>query len=727
MKLVRKIVILLLASVLFAAFLPVSELQAYRTIYKSYIETNLNKIEFLGEKNGEQFGAEVASGDINGDGVEDLIIGSPFYSSGEVEWNGKVSVIFGTRDLDKQVYDMKKHGPDLVIYGRSSGDQLGMSLTTGDFNNDGYDDVLMGAYNALDDDERAGKAFLIYGREEFVSSTWLLAIKNADVEIKGEREGDGFGLSVYMGDINQDDIDDILVGAPFALSTKGVPAGKVYGYEGSTGGQMDVDSVVTPQVFKAKNGADVVFHAQGNGERFGAEIASGDVIGGQYKDVAISAYFADGPDGPQTGKVYLFKGRKNYAKHVREVDGVIVGKDSYDWFGFSMDTANVDVGSKEDLLISSFPYSNREKNGGAYVFYGGAEFGDADYSFSGREGESLMGSSVGFGDFDGDGKEDFVFGAPGIGSVRSVESGEIYLFYKDLLGGESSFDLENDEATSIVVGENEDDWFGAKIDVLDFNGDGVDDIAVSSRYADRYDLETGLVGESDDGKVYLLLGNSSPFGEEVVIREPGDEFVTRGDFLAEVIEQFNIKENRADFINSCYEHREFCFFVFSGQSDFSGLELEPEIILYPDVPYGSEYYEATTIGTMLGLLNGFTNEEGTPFKPEANITRIQALKVVLGVNQLVDPLYRFQLIDIFGGIMGLKEQESYFSDVNPKVAHMWWYPRFTNFAYNERLVEDGLFRPDDNVTQNELDALIGKTLKLIDQIHEEETFDLYNS
>ena len=78
--------------------------------------------------------------------------------------------------------------------------------------------------------------------------------------------------------------------------------------------------------------------------------------------------------------------------------------------------------------------------------------------------------------------------------------------------------------------------------------------------------------------------------------------MTRGDFLAEVIEQFNIKENRADFINSCYEHREFCFFVFSGQSDFSGLELEPEIILYPDVPYGSEYYEATTIGTMLGLL-----------------------------------------------------------------------------------------------------------------------------
>ena len=248
---------------------------------------------------------------------------------------------------------------------------------------------------------------------------------------------------------------------------------------------------------------------------------------------------------------------------------------------------------------------------------------------------------------------------------------------------------------------------------MDYNDDGFQDVVVSSRYADRYNSSSGTVVGANVGKVYVLLGSETPFGEVSEVNEERDEYVTRGEFVKTVIEAFRLKEGRKDYIDSCYTYREFCFFAFTAQSTYSKLSLEPTIVLYPDVPYGSEYYEPITVATMLGLVGGFSNEVNTPFKPGESITRIQALKVILASNQLVEPLMRFELIEKLGGVKALEKQKSYYVDVSAAIPAMWWYPRFTNYAYEKGLVGGGeYFRPDENITKGELEMMIERVLKI---------------
>jgi hypothetical protein len=698
---------------------------AYKMLYTSYIETEEYEITFIGESAGEQFGASVAGGDINGDGYDDIVVGSPFYSSKGINWNGKVSVYFGSSDLEKRLYDTQEDTPDFVVYGRHDGDQLGIDVDSGDFNNDGYDDLAIGSYNALAENGRPGKVFMFFGQSKFSDRRITLSSERADLEFIGEADGDGFGVSVEVGDINHDDIDDLLIGAPFSMSINDVKTGNVYGYYGWTFG---IDSDYRYDKFYGNKDANVIFVGREKDQRFGGDIEVGNVVGGHYNDVLISAYFSDGPSGPQAGKVYIYKGPKTYSRYEKRPYDVLVGEKAFDWFGFSLSLGQFDSNHKDDLLVSAFPYLNRGWGGKAYMLSGRNEFvaGDdpdddllvvgedsADIYFGGEQSENLLGSSVLFADVDGDEKDDILLGAPGISTLSSSEPGEVYVYHNKFYADQQSFDIENGETNSYIYGVKPDDWFGAKMAKFDFNGDGYDDVAVSARYADRYDAR-GLVGDSNNGKVYLLLGHSVPFGDSKLIKEPGDDYVTRGEFIDQVVGEFSLKDRRKDFINNCYDYREFCFFAFSGQSNFSGLRLEPNIILYPDVPYGSDYYEPITVATMLGLLSGYTNEDGTPFKPEAPITRMQALKVILGANQLVAPLHRFELIEILGSEESLRAQESYYDDVDPAVSKMWWYPRFANYAYDHGIIENkSYFRPDDYITIGELENVIQNTIEFL--------------
>jgi hypothetical protein len=713
----------ILVSLLIVLLLPVKEVFAYRTIYQSYIETEPTKIELIGSSKGEQFGAAVASGDINGDGVDDLVVGSPFHSSGGNVWDGMVSVYFGDKGVHSRLFDGKIDAPDVAMYGRYSGDQIGSSLAVGDFNNDDYDDILIGAYNAMSDDKRPGKAFLIYGRPDYEVPAIKLSERTADKEFIGKSEGDSFGFTVHIADINGDNIDDILIGAPFAMSTEALKTGAVYGYKGST---EHVDSVASGVKYFNGQDADVVFYGDESGERFGAAIAIGDVLDSSHKDVIISAYYASGKNGSQTGKVYVFRGLKKYQKNVTSPSVVLTGEEPYGWFGFDVEAGKFGADKKDDIVVSSFPYLSDEKIGKVYVvsgrtkFIGGLNFAvnkdSADYYFEGKNDENAFGAALKLFDIDHDRKKDLVIGAPGVNLTKnkSVEEGEIYVFYNRMLeDGIESFDLKKNEINSVVYGENPDDWFGTEISNIDFNDDGFQDIVVSSRYADRYDSSSGYVTEANVGKVYILLGSDTPFGEAFGITEERDSYVTRGEFVKTVVDTFKLKENRKDFIDSCYTYREFCFFGFTAQSTYSKLSLEPTINLYPDVPYGSEYYEPITVATMLGLIGGFSNEPNTPFKPDEYITRIQALKVILASNQLVEPMFRFELIEKLGGLKGIESQKSYYEDVDPSVARMWWYPRFTNYAYEKKLVDGKVFRPDEYMTKGELDRLVERTLGIV--------------
>jgi len=720
-------------SIAVVSFVDSASVLAFQTYYKSDLTTELYKVEFLGETAGEQFGSSLATGDINGDNIDDLVVGSPFYSSVDKTWNGKVSVFLGKSVIEKNSFDLKFDSPDVEIYGRGNGDQLGMAVDCGDFNRDGYDDILIGAYNASSGDNRPGKAFLILGWGDVASSTIDLVSGSADMEFTGDNNGDAFGMAVKMADINHDNIDDILIGAPFALSTvmtNNPDTGNVYVYFGSKGYVNIVDGPIN---FIGEGSASIVFHGQKKGERFGSDIDVGNFIGNTFDDIAISAYFADGEIGKQAGKVYLYSGMRRYKKDIVTYDDVLEGSKKYGWFGFSITSGAIGGDTYSDLFISSFPYADRSQRGSAHVLFGRDHFSEwnpdgltknpfivtfenSDYGLKGGRGDSFLGASVVVGDFDRDRRVDFAVGSPGIGVPKANDPGELYIYHTGKFSNRMPLEAKKDDYTSLVVGDYADDWFGSKLLVLDYNHDGYDDLAVSSRYFDRRDPLTYKVSESSNGKVTILLGHSQPFGSIIAKPEPGSEPVTRGEFVSTVVEKFNIKESRKSFIDNCYNYREFCFYAFMGFSNFDGIKLAPDIVLYPDVPVGSEYYEPVTIATLLGAVSGNGGEPNTPFKPKDPITRIQALKILLGINQLVKPMYKFELVSELGGNVALSSQRSAYRDVDPTVPGNWWYPRFTNFVYDNNLINDKIyFRPDDVLTKNEMNDLVARTLGILGQ------------
>ncbi|MDH5202742.1 MAG: FG-GAP-like repeat-containing protein, partial [Nitrospirota bacterium] len=158
----------------------------------------------------------VAVGDINGDGYPDMVFGYPGYCSGrgsKVVCSGKVDIYYGGNTSGN---------PDISVYGE--GFNFGESLAIVDLNNDGYDELIIGApeYTPPDNTwtyQEIGKIYIYSGAPE-LNTTAVFSM------VGRQSFGDG-GNSVYWlaerlgsslapaGDVNGDGFSDVLVGAPY--------------------------------------------------------------------------------------------------------------------------------------------------------------------------------------------------------------------------------------------------------------------------------------------------------------------------------------------------------------------------------------------------------------------------------------------------------------------------------------------------------------------------------
>ena len=379
-------------------------------------------VRLLGNEAGDGAGYSVASGDLNGDGFDDLIIGAPLSAPGGRVEAGKTYVVLGGTELPAAT-ELEDRAA-LILLGGESIDRLGNSVASGDLNGDGFDDLIIGSSAASAPDRfGAGKTYVIYG-ESNLSAVVNLNVDAADVTFVGKRTDDQSGSSLACGDIDGDDLNDLIIGAPGAPN--GTALGEAYVIKGSRFLSFP------PAAVEFLDDADLSLQGFAAADRFGNSVASGDFNWDGHDDLLIGATNARS----YTGNAYVVLGDPLLTG---SIDLTILGDDPSGSAGWVVTTSNFD-GDGFDDLITSAPGASPPSaafGGKVYTIYGNPSFpATTDLSSSestlviwGGSPNDLTGISVASGDFNGDAVDDLIVGASQASPGGKTGAGEVYLVY----------------------------------------------------------------------------------------------------------------------------------------------------------------------------------------------------------------------------------------------------------------------------------------------------------
>jgi len=417
-----------------------------------------------GTQTGSRFAAAVATaGDIDGDGMSELLVGAPDWSETGLTNEGAAFLFMGKPALPSSALN----SPLLNNQGTTG---MGSSLA-----------IL----------PQAGFGFyptLLVGEPGYdVPTTDLGSVRRYDGRISGfdtgnftritGGTGDGlFGqVVVNAGDVDHDGFPDFVVGSPFHTSGSITERGRVVLYRGT-----GIDWIESPWVAQGTQAE----------ERYATAIAAGgDVNGDGYSDIAVGGYNYVVP--PLAGKVSVYYGGPAGPGSIPS--WIKTGTTQYENYGYKVAMLDFDADGYSDLAVAAASVNAQPR---VDIFYGGPGGLSANPAFSlsaiGPIVPTYASEVAGVGDFDGDGVDDLVVGAP----EAPNGEGTIY-FYPGSRARSRPGSAQTLTWTATGFGQA-----GAGTAIAgggDLNGDGHADFVVGAPHASN--------GEATEGVLFLFRGH----------------------------------------------------------------------------------------------------------------------------------------------------------------------------------------------------------------------------
>lgn len=457
-------------------------------------------IEIYGASTYDFAGSSVAVGDIDGDDAQDLVVAACDAIGLTGVRSGIFYIVWDVASFSQLHLDLATAPPGAVsrIYAPPNGDPLNCAVHLGDFNDDGFADIMIGEPGVPS--SWAGRIYVLFGSDSFPSSIDLAAPPLGTVRVNGHVSQGLLGMGLCACDFNGDGYDEIVAAAP------GMTRSEVYVLEGGTQFQAVystalveprmtriVDSEIDRSSGRAMACADVNFDGRDDlligspgknlattydgravllyglsslpdtlhlGDasvlkktirpeythgQLGNAVAFGDVDGGGAIDAVISAYQGDPLGCTNCGEVYVLH-QVDLMPDLIEIGNAALsiarlrGNPARRWFGIGLTVADVDRNGRDEIVAADLPSSSAERSA-AFI----------------------------------------VHGQPTLPSVVEMAT------YSNM---------------TTIWDRTPDSQMGRNIVSSDVNADTIDDLIFGARYADP-------AGRADAGAVYLMLGDTT--------------------------------------------------------------------------------------------------------------------------------------------------------------------------------------------------------------------------